>query len=75
VGSVGLKDIYTFENDSGPDEANHDWYGIFILNGAGASRWQPPSGSKEGLQIRDVAQGVLNLSGITRPAAPARYNR
>jgi len=26
--------IYTFENDTGPDEANHDWHGIFVLSTA-----------------------------------------
>jgi hypothetical protein len=23
--------MYTFENDTGPDEANHDWHGVFVL--------------------------------------------
>ena len=35
VGSVGLGSMYTFDNDTGPDEANHDWHGIFILNEVG----------------------------------------
>ncbi len=33
VGSVGSKSILTFENDIGPDDANHDWHGIFIISG------------------------------------------
>jgi predicted AlkP superfamily phosphohydrolase/phosphomutase len=33
VGSVGLRSIHTFENDLGPDDANHDWHGIFIISG------------------------------------------
>ena len=36
VGAVGMGGIHTFENDTGPDEANHDWYGIFVLSTAGA---------------------------------------
>ena len=35
VGAVGMPGIHTFENDTGPDEANHDWYGIFVLSSAG----------------------------------------
>lgn len=31
VGSVGPRSIYTLDNNTGPDEANHDWYGILIL--------------------------------------------
>jgi predicted AlkP superfamily phosphohydrolase/phosphomutase len=31
IGSIGHNDIYTFENDTGPDDANHDQYGIFIM--------------------------------------------
>jgi len=31
VGSVGLGRIYTFENDTGPDDANHAQRGMFIL--------------------------------------------
>ncbi len=44
VGTVGTKgDFHTFENDTGPDDANHDYNGIFImtpmsaLRGAGAA--------------------------------------
>ncbi len=32
VGSVGTDSIYTFENDLGPDDANHSEYGIYILH-------------------------------------------
>src|SRR5439155_5238306 len=32
VGAVGMGTIHTFENDTGPDEANHDCHGIFILS-------------------------------------------
>jgi predicted AlkP superfamily phosphohydrolase/phosphomutase len=31
VGSVGLDRIYTYENDTGPDDANHAQEGLFIL--------------------------------------------
>ena len=31
VGSVGSKQVYTFENDTGPDDANHAQHGIGIM--------------------------------------------
>jgi predicted AlkP superfamily phosphohydrolase/phosphomutase len=30
VGTIGYDDIYTYENDTGPDDANHSQHGIFI---------------------------------------------
>ena len=30
VGTVGYESIYTYENDTGPDDANHAQHGIFI---------------------------------------------
>jgi predicted AlkP superfamily phosphohydrolase/phosphomutase len=31
-GSIGNESIYTYDNDIGPDDANHASYGIFISN-------------------------------------------
>jgi predicted AlkP superfamily phosphohydrolase/phosphomutase len=63
VGSVGLGSIYTFENDTGPDEANHDWHGIFILNEVGCARGRLAPGYKEGLRLYDVGPTILNFFG------------
>jgi predicted AlkP superfamily phosphohydrolase/phosphomutase len=63
VGSVGLGSIYTFANDIGPDEANHDWHGIFIMNEAGCRRGRVEPGYKEGLRLYDVGPTILNLFG------------
>jgi len=64
LGSFGLSDIYTFENDLGPDDANHDQNGIFIL-------WDPrrSHGGRyvEGLQLMDVAPTVLDLMDVPVP--------
>ena len=68
VGSVGLGSIYTFDNDTGPDEANHDWHGIFIMNEAGCERGMVKPGYREGLRLYDVGSTVLNLFGV--PADP-----
>jgi predicted AlkP superfamily phosphohydrolase/phosphomutase len=63
VGSIGLGSILTFENDTGPDDANHDTHGIFIMGGANVKA----RGLREGLNLLDVAPTVLNLMGIEVP--------
>ncbi|NOZ29409.1 MAG: phosphodiesterase [Chloroflexi bacterium] len=64
VGSVGIGAIHTFENDTGPDEANHAPMGIFIW-------WDPRRrlGGRElvGLHIEDVAPTILSIMGIPPP--------
>ncbi len=64
VGSFGLPDIYTFENDIGPDDANHAQDGVFIL-------WDPSKdhGSQyvDGLQLMDVAPTVLDIMNVKVP--------
>jgi predicted AlkP superfamily phosphohydrolase/phosphomutase len=61
VGSFGLPDVYTFENDIGPDDANHAQDGVFVL-------WHPRRdyGGEErtGLQLMDVAPTALDLLNI-----------
>jgi len=64
VGSVGMGSVYTFENDTGPDEANHDWHGIFILNRSGCERGRVRPGRREGLRLYDVGPTVLDLFGL-----------
>ena len=66
IGTVGTKSIYTFENDTGPDDANHDWHGIFILKTPdGVAQ---PKGEQQGLRLYDVAPTILKLSGVAAPA-------
>jgi predicted AlkP superfamily phosphohydrolase/phosphomutase len=63
VGSVGYDSTFTFENDTGPDDANHDYHGIFILDDHSGR------GGKEvtNLQLMDVAPTVLSLLGVDVP--------
>jgi predicted AlkP superfamily phosphohydrolase/phosphomutase len=61
VGSVGLGDIYTFDNDTGPDEANHDWKGIFIANRTATALLGGGSGRREGLHICNIAGLIETL--------------
>lgn len=65
VGSVGMGGIYTFDNDTGPDGANHDWQGIFIFRPAGAVG--PGAGRREGLRLYDVGPTILSLFGLRPP--------
>lgn len=65
VGTVGLKSIHTVENDTGPDEANHDWNGIFIMNDVGCRVGNVRPGYISGLNIYDVGPTVLNLFDIS----------
>jgi len=64
VGSLGLDSIYTFENDTGPDDANHAQQGMFIL-------YDPTrdlGGRRLQAQIMDVAPTVLKYLGEPIPA-------
>lgn len=63
VGSVGLRSVYTFENDTGPDEANHDWHGIFI-HPWGNHR---PGACGETVRIYDIGPTVLERLGLAVP--------
>jgi predicted AlkP superfamily phosphohydrolase/phosphomutase len=71
VGAVGMGGIHTFENDTGPDEANHDWYGIFVLSAVDGPA--PLTGDLGDLSIYDVAPTVLRL--FDRPVPPDMIGR
>lgn len=63
VGSIGSRSVYTFDNDTGPDEANHDWNGIFLLNRYGCQEADFAPGPVSGLTIYDIAPLLLKLFG------------
>lgn len=63
LGTIGNETIWSFENDTGPDDANHAQHGIFILNDR-----QPRSGQcLDGLNIMDVAPTALDLMELPVP--------
>ncbi|MBI5095273.1 MAG: alkaline phosphatase family protein [Candidatus Hydrogenedentes bacterium] len=64
VGSVGFDSIYTFENDTGPDDANHDYNGIFVMDDRSGRAGQ----ELQGLQLMDVAPTILDVLGVDVPA-------
>jgi len=65
IGTVGWNAIHVFENDTGPDEANHAQQGLFVLHDprrdAGGVR-------VEGARLLQVAPTVLRLLDLPVPA-------
>ena len=64
VGSLGHKDIYTFENDTGPDDANHAQDGMIIYYDP---KQQLNGNPLSGRQLMDIAPTVLHLLGQPVP--------
>ena len=54
---------FTYDNDTGPDGANHDRTGVFAMAGL---RGQA-TGRQEGLRLIDVGPSILSLYGIEAP--------
>jgi predicted AlkP superfamily phosphohydrolase/phosphomutase len=57
IGSVGNPSLYTYENDTGPDGANHDRDGVFLMKGAPAQG----TGRVSDLDLLDVGPTLLEL--------------
>jgi predicted AlkP superfamily phosphohydrolase/phosphomutase len=67
VGAVAANQVggvFTYENDTGPDGANHDRTGVFVMNGLPGQR----TGSVEGMNLVDVGPTILSLYDIDAPA-------
>jgi predicted AlkP superfamily phosphohydrolase/phosphomutase len=64
VGTVGNGELYTMENDTGPDDANHAQYGMMIFH----DPRHPGNGQRiENAQIYDVLPTLLNYYAIEAP--------
>jgi predicted AlkP superfamily phosphohydrolase/phosphomutase len=59
VGSIGNRSIYTYENDTGPDGANHDRTGVFAMAGMPGQ----PTGERDGLSLVDVGPTIMTMYG------------
>lgn len=66
IGSIGLNTLHTFENDLGPDDANHAEDGIFIMVDP-EHRTAPRQHRSSGFSIVDIAPTILNLLGLPVP--------
>ncbi len=63
VGQVGTGRVHVFENDTGPDDANHAFEGLYVLVADGV-----PAGRGPERDLRDVAPTLLTLLGEPVPA-------
>jgi predicted AlkP superfamily phosphohydrolase/phosphomutase len=63
AGMVGGGKIHIFENDTGPDDANHSQEGIFVWQGRG----KPAGAGAKRISIYDVAPSILDFFGIAVP--------
>jgi predicted AlkP superfamily phosphohydrolase/phosphomutase len=60
VGTLGLgPSLYTFENDTGPDDANHAEEGIVVISGDHVD-----TGPRNGMSILDVAPTIQSMFGL-----------
>ncbi|TLD43420.1 MAG: hypothetical protein JETT_0238 [Candidatus Jettenia ecosi] len=63
IGNVGNRTIWASENDTGPDDANHSQYGIFVMksdkNYYGIRR--------KGVTLYDIAPTILSYMNIKIP--------
>lgn len=64
VGSLGHPAVWTLENDTGPDDANHAQNGVFIYSDP---RRNLGGQARAGLEIMDVAPTVLQYFGLPIP--------
>ena len=63
AGTVGYDSIYLDENDTGPDDAVHDWFGVYII-------YDPMKKLGKNLGIKsilDVAPTSLKILGVEVP--------
>lgn len=62
AGTVGNAGVHIFDNDTGPDDANHAQEGIFVWHGRGKT-----ASSKPPVSIYDVAPSILDYFQIAAP--------
>jgi predicted AlkP superfamily phosphohydrolase/phosphomutase len=60
-GSLGHGRHWTYDNDTGPDDANHDRNGLCVIAGPGV-----PAERREDLVIYDIAPTILAQAGLPR---------
>ena len=66
VGTLGMAEeggVFTYENDTGPDGANHDKLGVFAMRGLP----DQPTGLQQDLRLIDVGPTLMKLYGLPEP--------
>ena len=70
IGSVGNPSLYCFENDTGPDDANHAQHGIMIgVPAENQSFGGEPGTEVTDLTLLDVAPTILDILEVPVPAS------
>ncbi|NJL82461.1 MAG: phosphodiesterase [Chloroflexaceae bacterium] len=64
VGTIGLPSLYTLENDTGPDDANHAQHGLLIF----CDPHQPGRGEIDGCQLYDILPTLLSRYQLEIPS-------
>ncbi len=70
AGTVGQGSVHIYENDAGPDDANHDEEGIFILRpepGRLAKAGLRAGQEVDGFSVYDISPTVLEILGVSIP--------
>jgi predicted AlkP superfamily phosphohydrolase/phosphomutase len=62
AGTVGNNSVHVFDNDTGPDDANHAQEGVFVWHGRGRSTVNDGP-----VSIYDVAPSILDYFNIPAP--------
>jgi predicted AlkP superfamily phosphohydrolase/phosphomutase len=71
AGTIGNGSVHIYENDTGPDDANHDEDGIFILKaepGRLAEAGLKAGQEVDGLSVYDISPTVLEILGVSIPS-------
>ena len=63
VGSLGADSVYTFENDTGPDDANHAQEGLYVVCHSSLE----PRGCHDDANLYDVAPTILKMLSLPVP--------
>jgi predicted AlkP superfamily phosphohydrolase/phosphomutase len=63
AGTVGYESMYLDENDTGPDDVVHDYYGVFVISNLNRKIGK----ELETKSILDIAPTVLKIFGISIP--------
>ena len=63
IGTLGWGEIHRFENDTGPDDANHAQQGMYIYSHPSV----PARGRVNGPTLYDVTPTILTQLGLAVP--------
>ncbi|TXT54909.1 MAG: hypothetical protein BAJATHORv1_50162 [Candidatus Thorarchaeota archaeon] len=62
-GGMGYDSLYFYESDNGPDDAIHDWNGIYVIHGPNHTHSR-----RDNQNILDIAPTILKHLGLKVPS-------